>query len=489
MLKPTLYPHQQQIISALRGSFKSGHKRTVLQAATGFGKTYCFSYMVSEHIKRGGKALILTDRTELLNQAGGAFEKFGLIPNYIRSGEYPNLNHNCFISMTETFHRRVDKYRDFIESLTMIVVDEAHRASHDKVLREVKHDCFVIGATATPYRKGKTQSGLNEFYQDMVSSVDTPGLIDLGYLARPRYFGVEVDLKGVKKLGGEYNSNHLQERYKKLKTFRGVVDNYVRLARGKKTIVFSAGIENSMELCNELTGQGFNARHLDSKNVSDSERIEILKWFNDEPDAILCNVSIATTGFNQPDIECVILYRATTSLPLYLQMVGRGGRVTETKKEFTILDFGNNISRFGFWDDPREWSLEKVQSGSEQPAPVKSCPSCDAILPATVMECQYCGHKFKPKEQEEAAEVELKEVKREVPEHLIGRKLSELGVSELADLQQSKAYKHTFIWRVVRSLGTDGIREYAETMGYGSGWMYRQMREVGNSSFTDYTLR
>jgi len=487
MTKPTLYPHQIDIINSLRDSFKSGNNRTVLQAATGFGKTFCFSYMVSEHVKRGGKALILTDRQELLAQAGGAFEKFGLIPNYIRSGEYPNLNHNCFISMTETFHRRVDKYREFIESLTLVVVDEAHRASHDKVLREIKHDCFVIGATATPYRKGKAQSSLDEFYQDMVSSIDTPGLIDLGYLAKPTYFGVEVDLSGVGKIGGDYSSSQLQQRYAKLKTFRGVVDNYKRLAEGKKTIVFSAGIDNSIELCNELKAQGYNARHLDS-NMSKSERVETLEWFDKSSDGILCNCSIATTGFDQPDIQCVILYRATTSLPLYLQMVGRGGRVTETKKEFTILDFGNNVGRFGFWDDPREWSLEKIQSGSEQPAPVKSCPKCEAILPASATDCSYCGHKFE-KKVEEAQEVELKELESKVPEELRGLKLSQLSLSQLGDLQDSKAYKHTFIWRVVRSRGSEAVMEYAQEMGYSTGWAYRQMREVGNSSYSDYTLR
>src|SRR5690606_41971324 len=62
----------------------------------------------------------------------------------------------------------------------------------------------------------------------------------------------------------------------------------------------------------------------------------VLKWFADSPNGILCNVGILTRGFDQPDIEVVILYRATKSLPLFLQMVGRGSRTTPTKKDFYI---------------------------------------------------------------------------------------------------------------------------------------------------------
>src|SRR5690625_5481532 len=89
------------------------------------------------------------------------------------------------------------------------------------------------------------------------------------------------------------------------------------------------------------------------------ERKEVLDWFDCTDDAALCNCSVLTTGFDQPDIETIILYRATTSLPLFLQMCGRGSRIHPGKKHFNILDFGENINRLGFWEEPRTWSLEK----------------------------------------------------------------------------------------------------------------------------------
>jgi type I site-specific restriction endonuclease len=62
-----------------------------------------------------------------------------------------------------------------------------------------------------------------------------------------------------------------------------------------------------------------------------------------------------TTGFDEPSVETIILNRATKSLTLYFQMIGRGSRVLPTKSEFTVIDLGNNMVRFGDWSAPVDW--------------------------------------------------------------------------------------------------------------------------------------
>ena len=432
--------------------------------------------------------MILTDRLELLKQTGGSFDSFGLNPEYITAGSAPDLSKSCVVAMAETFYRRVEKYENFISSLTLVVIDEAHKTFADKIFPFLPKKCFVIGATATPFRKGKAQKGMDEFYDTIVQSIDTPELIELGFLSKPGYFGVDVDMTDVKKLGGEFDSKSMQKQYEKLKTFNGVIDNYERLTPGKKAIVFSAGIDNSRQLCDEMLKRDIPAMHLDS-TMSKADRNAVLSWFNLTHNGVLLNVGIATTGFDQPDIEVVILYRATTSLPLYLQMVGRGSRVTEASKTFTILDFGNNVKRFGFWDDPREWTLEKVGSSTEGLAPVKTCPMCEALIAVSVPVCEHCGYEFPKPEVEEVPEVVLTELKSKVPERLIGRMMADLTVLELSDLQDSGAYKATFVWRVIRSKGRDSLNHYASMRGYSTGWVYRQEREMGNANFSNYRLR
>ena len=95
---------------------------------------------------------------------------------------------------------------------------------------------------------------------------------------------------------------------------------------------------------------------------------------------------------------------------LFLQMVGRGSRITETKNRFTILDFGNNIHRLGFWQNKRTWSLEKVQQKTnekEDAGFIKMCKKCGAILPPCTTICPYCGSEIKKEEKEVIAELSL----------------------------------------------------------------------------------
>jgi type I site-specific restriction endonuclease len=93
---------------------------------------------------------------------------------------------------------------------------------------------------------------------------------------------------------------------------------------------------------------------LDNTN-SKQERKEILRWFKNTPDGILTSVSILTTGFDEPTVQSVILNRATRSLTLYFQMIGRGSRVLDNKNTFLVLDLGNNVARFGPWDQTVDW--------------------------------------------------------------------------------------------------------------------------------------
>ncbi len=80
-----------------------------------------------------------------------------------------------------------------------------------------------------------------------------------------------------------------------------------------------------------------------------------MEWFKNTPDATLSSVGILTTGFDEPTIETIIINRATKSLALYFQMIGRGSRIFKEKKTFSILDIGNNLSRFGLWTSNVDW--------------------------------------------------------------------------------------------------------------------------------------
>ena len=127
--------------------------------------------------------------------------------------------------------------------------------------------------------------------------------------------------------------------------------------------------------------------------VADRERI--LEEFRDGKIKVLSNVDLFGEGFDLPAIETVILLRPTKSLSLYLQQVGRGQRTYPGKDYAIILDHAGNWFRHGMLDAERKWTLEGRKKGqrisTEPIIPVKNCPSCHAVLPASKIEC-YCGH-------------------------------------------------------------------------------------------------
>lgn len=472
-MKIELRPYQNKGVELLREKMKSGLKRLVLVAPTGAGKTVLFSFMTKSAVDRGKKVLILSDRDELLSQSGGTLQKFNMAPIEISRSKAPKtLNGILYVGMVETISRRLKlpEYKSFLSNIDLIVLDECHKQAFNKIFPFINQDkTVVIGATATPYRD-KNMTSMDEFYQSLVEVCKVSELIDSGFLCKPLSYGVPVDLSTVKTKGNDYDSTSLGDMYNETKLFEGVYDNYMKITPGKKTLVFASNIDSSKKLVEDFVTKGLPCRHLDS-NMSNKERKEILHWFENSKDAILSNVGILNTGFDCPDIDVVILYRATKSLPLFLQMVGRGSRTTETKKEFTILDFGNNIKTHGFWQEDREWSLKKKKKKkTEGMAPAKECPECNFLLPISTKICE-CGYEFPVVvDKKEAVFVEL----RQLTYDQIKNVAKDADFETLENIQIARGYSKGWLYHNLTT--EESLIAYAKYKGYKQGWVDHQLQ-------------
>ncbi len=465
----SLRPYQDKLIQDVRSQLRAGHSRLVLQSPTGSGKTCMFSYIVKQSSDRGNRCMILTNRIELLEQAGGTFDRIGLPYENITANTRNIPRSNVLVAMVETIKRRCASRLDFqilLRSINLLIVDEVHIAAFDPVFAFLNPECYVIGATATPIRQN-SKKPLSDNFTSLVPGPSISTLIAGGFLSTPKYYGVSVDLSKVKMKAGEFDERDQEKLFTKTKLFSGLKENLEKHASGLKTMIFCPSVESSKQVAREL-----NCLHVDG-TMQPEERDRILTIFENTPGAIITNCDITTTGYDCPSIECIVLYRATTSLPLYLQMIGRGSRVTETKRTFIILDFGMNVQRHGYWHIDREWSLNppKKRKAKTDVFPIKFCPSCGAILAVQVKTCEYCGYIY-PVTEKERVFIELQELNYSE----VQKRMAEASsVEEMEAIRVAKGYKIGFVLH--KFTMPDQFHEYAKLKNYKKGWSDIQIKK------------
>jgi len=67
-------------------------------------------------------------------------------------------------------------------------------------------------------------------------------------------------------------------------------------------------------------------------------RRDVLARFERNDVSVVCNCGVLVEGYDQPDVDCILIARPTKSRPLYQQMIGRGCRPWPGKDDCLILD-------------------------------------------------------------------------------------------------------------------------------------------------------
>ena len=355
-----LYPFQDQAVTNIFNQLIELplNANLLFQLPTGGGKTIIFSEIAKRFIEKfNRKVLILTHRIELGKQTSNVLTEAGITNKIINSEvkQLPQQSHyQSFIALVETLNNRLQDNDQFIEDIGLVIVDEAHNNSFRKIFHYFK-DVNILGVTATPLSSNK-KLPLYQTYQSLIVGESISNLITQGYLCEGQTFSYDVNLSSLR-VGnnGEFTVGSHEQLYSQAIMQSKLIDAYEELGKGKKTLIFNAGILTSRSVYEAFKTKGYPVRHLDS-TFSDKERVETLEWFRKTKDGILTSVSILTTGFDEPEVEVIFLNRATKSLTLYHQMIGRGSRVLPNKKSFNIVDLGNNSRRFNLWQYPIDWN-------------------------------------------------------------------------------------------------------------------------------------
>jgi len=459
-----LRPYQNQAIKNLSSNWAE-HKRQVLALTTGSGKTYTFVTMAKMALDRGKTVLILTHRTELFSQTHESFGIVGVVPEVINADSPdPESFDGVFVVMVETLARREHLLRSLQPDL--IIIDEAHFGNFTKII-ESYPDAYVLGVTATPIGKH-----FYKYYTNIVQTIDTPDLIDSGFLVPYKAYQMKDDFSGLKKgANGDYSAKSQYEHFNKEKLYNGVVEEWKQRARNKKTIVFNCNIKHSNETAESFRAAGIKSYSVTSK-TSPADRERYMDEFENGDCMVINNTSILTAGYDYPPIECVILNRATDSLALYLQMIGRGSRISPGKSGFICLDFGGNHNRHGLWSQPRKWELSAPKRKKLGEAIVKECPKCEAMVYGSAKLCGYCGYEFPVVIKSLKDGVMEEYFEKDIPD----KPLNECTAEEMALLVRLSRLPANKAAGIMKRRGRIELSDFAQHMGYSQGWVYNRMK-------------
>lgn len=395
-----LFEFQEDWIQNISKAFRRKNKRLIAQAQCGFGKTVTACEIAIRSTRTNRNVCILVHRVEILNQFYRTFRRFGVTPGIISQGHNTRGGHQIYIGMVETLNRRIAK--GILDDLDIhfFIMDEAHWGAYPKILNQI--DCHVLGLTATP-KSSHMQKELNEMYDDIVVGPSVQDLITLKRLIPARTFSIKHDFSKVKKKGKEFEELSLIREFKEARLYGGAVEKYMDICPDRKAICYCVNIQHGIDTAMQFIEHGKKTYCIDSKGafslqngeMRETNRENVFTSFEKDKDSVLVNVGIATTGYDCPDVSCIIENFATMSITKHHQVIGRGARAHESKEDFIIIDMGRNYVRHKFFGEDIDWGEIFRQPNDQKEVSkrkdVRECDTCGMVIKMRTKVCPYCG--------------------------------------------------------------------------------------------------
>lgn len=395
-----LRPYQREAIDSLYAWFSTQSGDPVIVVPTGGGKSPIQAAFIQEVLSHwpDQRVLFLVHVKELVEQNHRTL--ISLWPGapagiYSAGAGRREADPPIVVASIQSVYKKASLlgYRD------LVIVDEAHRIPSEGEgmyqtlltgLREINPNLRLIGLTATPYRMGQGYlwDGEGALFDGPSYQIDIGTLVRLGYLSplTTAPVSARADLSGVHKRQGDFVESELETAMDSI-TEAACREVVILASERKKWLVFCVGIAHAEHVTEEFRKLGVMAELVTGSTPGD-ERDKIVRRFKDGKIRVLVNVLVLTTGFDVPDIDCLVFLRPTMSPGLFVQMAGRGTRIADGKTDCLILDFARNLDRHGPVD-----TIGAPRPGSGEPgeAPMKKCPECGATMYAGAMTCPTCG--------------------------------------------------------------------------------------------------
>ena len=304
-----LRDYQQQASDAAYNYFtdKKAKYNAIEVLPTGSGKSHIIAD-VAARLK--APILIFQPSKEILQQN---FAKMQAVQPFGCSIYSASFNSKEIGMITFATIGSVKGHPELFESFKYVIVDECHsvnpRQGMYKDFFEAIGNTKILGLTATPYRLTSYMSGsMLKFitrtrpnvFSKVIYQVQVKTLLDMGYLAKLRYFqmnmiGWNADNLKVNSTGADYTDKSLIAEYERVGFYGYLVDTVKRLINpkaGRKPhgiLVFTRFVKEAMQLTQSIQGCEIVTGETPKK-----ERERILTEFKSGKIPVVANVGVLT---------------------------------------------------------------------------------------------------------------------------------------------------------------------------------------------------
>lgn len=426
----TFRPYQRACMDAFYQYYDAGNAgHGLIVVPTAGGKSLIIGGLVTEICQRwpGQRILLLSHVRELIQQNHG---KILACWRDAPAGVYSAAlgRRQAHMDIVTATVQSVYNKAEALGHRDLCFVDECHllqgagAGMYGKLLGDlicINPAMKICGFSATDYRldRGLLTEGEGAIFNDVIIEISIQKLLDEGYLTPPisKSSLVQADLEGVKRTAGEFNIKQMAERFDAREFINAALDSDLPFLQDRRSIaLFCATLENAGHIAEAMLARGIPCEVIDGE-MSSEDREDKLERFRSGELRALASVGVITTGTDIPNMDAVVLFRATESPGLYQQIVGRGFRVMyadgmplETaeqrsaairagiKPNFLTLDHGGNIERHGaITNVEKPVKREKGERAPRAPRPkARICEICRSGWPLEVRICQLCGHEM-----------------------------------------------------------------------------------------------
>ena len=384
-----LRDYQQMAVDNVVKYFKKKRAPAVVVLPTGAGK----SLVIAELARVAkGRVLVLAHVKELVEQNYEKYVSFGLSAGiFSASLGKKDRSHKTIFGSVQSIARAPD---EFFDDFSLLVIDECHRVADEgatqyqevmKKLQQRNPVICILGLTATPYRLGL--GWIYEYSQTGEIKTEQPRFfkqcvfeLPLSYMIKNRYLTPPVkvdnpvtsyDFSELSEKGRMYTAAEVEEVLKAqkrltpliIKNIMDITDRYDR----QGVMIFSASVRHAEEIVSYLPANDCRLVVGDTAMVVRDQTIQDFKL---KKFKYLVNVSVLTTGFDAPHVDVIAILRPTESNSLYQQIVGRGLRLSDGKKECYVLDYT------GMGHDIYAPEISDKRPAKDTVAVLVPCPEC-----------------------------------------------------------------------------------------------------------------